>query len=85
MEEKKSNGQEKLELVSRYPELVPLSQEQKDAFLYLWTKMPDYKRRLKLVGSIPDLYCNRMRYRELLPPSERAEFDRIQSDPKVRL
>ena len=74
-------GTEKLNILTKYPELVPLSDEQKESFLYLWKAMPDYARRQKLIGSIPDLYNNRQRYKALLTDKEDIQmFNRIMLD-----
>ena len=66
--------EEAFALLGKYPELVPLSDEQKRVFKYLWDKYTDYKNRQRLVSKIPDLYSNRLRYRELLTDKEDIEM-----------
>lgn len=86
-DKEKSPNTKRMEELGKYPQLVPLTEAQKEAFSYLWKAMPDYERRRKLVGSIPDLYNNRMRYRDacLLPESEDWDtFNRITRDPETR-
>ncbi len=81
MEEKEINKEEIKELLSKQPELVSLTQEQKEGFLYIWKTYPSYKARQKLVGTISNLYCNRRRYRDLLTDKKDVEmFDRILLD-----
>jgi len=78
-------GTEKLNILKKYPELVPLSDEQKESFLYLWKAMPEYARRQKLVGAIPDLYNNRQRYKALLTTEEDVRmFNAIMQDGKTQ-
>jgi len=62
------------QLLKEYPKLVPLSEEQKRAFLFLWNEKKDYKSRQRLVGLIPDLYNNRRRYKDLLTSKEDVQM-----------
>ena len=67
--------------LSKNPELVPLSEIQKKSFLFFWNEKKDYKSRQELVGSIPDLYNNRQRYKALLTDKEDIQmFNRIMLD-----
>lgn len=71
--------------LAKNPELVPLTEVQKKAFLYFWNERKDYKSRQELIGSIPDLYCNRLRYKELLTDKEDfSMFSAIEQDNKTR-
>ncbi len=74
MEEKKFDKEEIRKLLNKRPELVPLSEDQKDGFLYLWNAYPKYKARQVIVGQIDDLYNNRLRYRALLTKKEDIEM-----------
>lgn len=62
------------QMLKEYPKLVPLSEGQKRAFLFFWNEKKDYQSRQKLVGSIPDLYNNRRRYKELLTSNEDVQM-----------
>ena len=67
--------------LAKNPELVPLSDTQRKAFIFFWNEKKDYKSRQELVGSIPDLYQNRLRYKELLTSQDDVlTFNKIMRD-----
>lgn len=71
--------------LSKNPELVPLSEIQKKSFLFFWNERKDYKSRQELVGSIPDLFHNRQRYKELLTDKEEIlMFNAIMRDDDTK-
>lgn len=72
------------ELIGLYPELKPLTEEQKEGFLKLWGEYKTYKARQKIVDEIPDLYGNRKRYMELLEGEDREMFNDICRDENTR-
>ena len=76
--------EEAFEILGRKPELVPLNEEQRKLFAHLWEKYPDYESRRAVVGAICSLYFNRLRYRELVNPSDLEMFDRILRDPDTK-
>ena len=77
--------EEAFALLGKKPELVPLDEEQKKTFTYLWGKYKSYNVRRDIVGVIPDLYNNRLRYRELLTKQEDLEvFNKILKDPTTK-
>lgn len=84
---KKEMVQKNYALIREMPKLVPLTEAQKEAFKVFWATAKTYERRRDLVSQIPDLYNNRMRYRDacLLPESEDWDtFNRITRDPETR-
>lgn len=73
------------QILKEYPKLVPLSEDQKKSFLFFWNEKKDYPSRQKLVGSIPDLYNNRQRYKALLTTEEDVQmFNAIMRDEETK-
>ena len=73
------------QILKECPKLVPLSEDQKKSFLFFWNEKKDYQSRQKLVSSIPDLYNNRLRYRDLLSTEADVRmFNEIMRDGETK-
>lgn len=80
----KKSATKLLEIISVEPELVPLTEEQKEAFLTLWNICNTYERKRDMVSQISDIYHNRDRYKALLSEEDRKVFYEIQKDDDTK-